>query len=334
MDIINKVKNCIEENELLGKDDKVVLGLSGGPDSVCLYDILIKLGYDVYPVHINHKLRPGDAELDQDFCIKLCDPESRHPLQVFTYDCNKIAEDYGITSEEAGRKVRYEAYDHVANILAKEYPREKVKIATAHNANDQAETVLFRIMRGTGIDGLSGMPLERKSDEGFSIVRPILGIDRKEIEKYCDRNGLNPCIDKTNLEPVYTRNKIRLELLPLIEKKFNDNIFETLTRLADNARLDSDFLWKESKKSYLDCHLESDEESLDIKKLQLLHPAIRYRVYNLALKEIGMTKDMSKVYLDSVDQIVFSSNGKAWTPIRKEYKVIREHNQLIFKKEK
>lgn len=332
MDVLNKVKNFIEENELLDRDDKVVLGLSGGPDSVCLYDILVKLGYDVYPVHINHKLRPGDAEMDQEFCMKLCEPNN--PLQVFTYDCNKIAEDFNITSEEAGRKVRYEAYDHVANILSQKYPKEKVKIATAHNANDQAETVLFRIMRGTGIDGLSGMPIERKSDEGFLIIRPILGIDRKEIERYCDRNGLNPCIDKTNLEPIYTRNKIRLELLPLIEKKFNDNIYETLTRLSDNARLDSDYLWKEAKEAFQSSKIEEASESLDIKKLQLLHPAIRYRVYNLALKEVGMTKDMSKTYLDSIDQVVFSDNGKAWTPIRAEYKVVRNHNQLIFKKEK
>ena len=371
MDTVNKVKNYIIENSLLNEGDKVVLGLSGGPDSVCLYDILLKLGYDVYPVHINHKFRPGDAEKDQAYCEELCrtnaegsrtdaegchseqGEEPKHDLITFTYDCKKIAEECGITSEEAGRKARYEAYDKVALELAEEgFPKEKIKIAVAHNANDQAETVLFRVMRGTGVDGLSGISCKRKSDAGFNVVRPILEIDRKEIEAYCEEKKLNPCIDKTNLEPIYTRNKIRLQLLPLIEEEFNENICETLARLAKSAKADSEYLYKEAKASYdsfcvvKENPLEKvkftaqtgegplEEVRLKVKALRLLHEAIRFRVYSIALKEIGMTKDMSKVYLDSIDQVVFSDNGKAWTPIRAEYKVIREHSELIFKKEK
>lgn len=320
MDVLKNVKKCIAENSLLSEGDKVVLGLSGGPDSVCLYDILLRLGYDVYPVHINHKFRPGDAEIDQKYCEDLTEGK----VKVFTYDCPEIQKKLGITSEEAGRKVRYESYDSVASELAESYIKGNIKIALAHNANDQAETVLFRIIRGTGIDGLKGMDYQRKSDAGFDIVRPLLSTSRKDIEEYLLERKIEPRIDKTNLEPIYTRNKIRLELIPFIEKNFNENIIETLVRLSDNAREDSKCLLE----------LATLPEKLDAYELRKLNPAIRHRIYIKALNNLGLEKDITKVHLNSIDEIVFSDNGKSWTPIKKEYKAVREHSEILFKKEK
>ena len=181
-----KTLQTIRKHNLIKKGMHIVIGLSGGPDSVCLFDVLnsLKDEWDLtlYAVHINHKLREGAAEEDQHYVEELC-AKLNIPCEVFIRDCNVIAAQEGMTSEEAGRKVRYEAFSQVAlQIHQNGIPKNKVAIALAHNANDQCETILFRLMRGTGTDGLSGIPYERFEENGFAVIRPILDIGREEIE--------------------------------------------------------------------------------------------------------------------------------------------------------
>ena len=220
--------------------EHIVTGLSGGPDSVCLFHVLLSLQEELdlklYPVHINHKFRPGAAERDQDYVENLC---AEHGLRCTTVvrDCGRLAAELGMTDEEAGRKVRYDAFRSVAEEIAAgrdgESPvsPEHIKIAVAQNANDQAETILFRLLRGTGPDGLAGIAYSR-SEGRFRVIRPVLDITRSEIESYCRDNRLDPVIDHTNSETVYARNRIRLELLPLLERDYNPGIMSALVRLG------------------------------------------------------------------------------------------------------
>lgn len=235
----------VKKNEYIRDGQHIVLGLSGGPDSVCLFNILLELKDEidiaVYPVHVNHMIRGDAANSDMMYCRKLCE-DNGIDCSVFSFDCVKTAKKLGIATEEAGRLKRYECFGSVAGeIEATGVPREYISVATAHNADDQVETIIFRVLRGTGIDGLAGMREVRKSDDGFTVIKPLLGVRKKDIVAYCEEKSLNPCIDYTNDEPVYDRNRIRLELIPYLER-YNPNVSEAILRLGKAAAEDSDFL--------------------------------------------------------------------------------------------
>ena len=211
------VLNTIREHHLIEKNQHIVIGLSGGPDSVCLFHVLYRLSKEwnlsLHPVHINHKFRPGAAEADQAYVQQLC-LDAGCPCKTFFFDCNQIAQEEKITSEEAGRKVRYQAFAETASEVADTGVRLRdIKIAVAQNADDQAETILFRILRGAGTDGLSGISYKRHDEYGNEIIRPLLDAHKVDILDYCSEYGLHPRSDHTNLEPIYTINKIRLNLI-------------------------------------------------------------------------------------------------------------------------
>ena len=330
--MVKKVLNTIKEHSLISDHSDIVLGLSGGPDSLALFYVLVeeseKRDWIIHPVHVNHKLRPGDAEEDQkfveDLCYSLYESTSGRvrPCTTFVVDCNRLAEINHMTCEEAGREIRYESFADTASKL--KTPERETVIAVAQNANDQAETILFRIIRGTGVDGLGGISYERTDEYGFRIVRPILDCTRAEIEEYLASKGIEPRRDKTNDEPVYTRNKIRLQLIPYLEKEFNPNIVNTLNRLGSSAREDSEFLISEAGKRF----------TTDIRELAEMPKALRYRVYQKALSEIGMRENITTKYLESIDRIRVSQNHKrAYTELNGGYRVAREKHNLVFYKE-
>lgn len=231
----NKVLSFIEENSMINGKDKILVALSGGPDSVCLLNILNelkdKLDIEIFAAHVNHCLR-GEAALDdEDYCLNLCKNLHIH-CYVKRVDIEKLAKDKGISTEMAGRDARYEFFEELMKTL------NINKIAIAHNANDQAETVIMRAIRGTGIDGLVGIKPIRDN----KYIRPILCLTRDEIEKYCLANNLKPHIDATNLEEIYSRNKIRLKAIPYIEDNFNKEIIFALNRLAYSCSKDIELI--------------------------------------------------------------------------------------------
>lgn len=290
MDVKQKVFETIKKYDLLQNGMHIVLGLSGGPDSVCLFDVLCEIACEmnltIHPVHVNHKFRPGAAEEDQEYVEALCRQRGL-VCRSFVVDCNQLAREEGLTSEEAGRKVRYEAFIKTAAEIAGHAARarnmdsaeqasfgkdagavgcanptargggaaavaaqEKIVIAVAQNANDQAETILFRVLRGTGTDGLAGIAYKRYEGD-IPVIRPLLDVTRDEIEKYCEARNLSPRIDHTNKEAIYARNKIRLELLPYLAENFNANIIETIDRLGRNAACDKEFLNEEAERALM-----------------------------------------------------------------------------------
>ena len=213
----------IENNNLIKNGDRVLVGLSGGADSVYLLRALLAIkeehNLSISAAHINHGIRET-AKRDEDFVKDLCDKFSV-PLFIDHINMNDIAKKYKITSEEAGRKARYNFFNSIENID---------KIALAHNLDDNAETILFRIIRGTGIQGLTGIPINRDK-----IIRPILNTKRIEIIEELKALNQEYMVDETNLSNDYTRNKIRNLLIPYIEEEFNNKFKDALIRLKDNS---------------------------------------------------------------------------------------------------
>ena len=480
----HNVKALIQNEELLHEGMHVIIGLSGGPDSVCLFDLLCRLADDMrlqlYPVHVNHQFRPGAAEADQAFTEALC-VERGWPCRSFVYDCARIAAEKNLTSEEAGRKARYEAFGIVAaELLRRGIAAQNVAIAIAQNANDQAETILFRILRGTGTDGLAGIAKKRyetvryddtevseeargqnrqrtdqlcgqaaaevseeargqnrqrtdqlcgqaaaevseeargaytreqaqhSANDGketgmreelcpcddarraaepvktaiarIAVVRPLLETQRAEIEQYLSERGMTACIDQTNAEPIYTRNQIRLELLPYLATRYNENIITALNRLGRIAQSDKAYLQETAARAFEEARARAAGERaatlpkqenraccipdnlaeepacsaavlaadvgtdeaveacaqkpkvvyLDCETLRALHAAIRTRVYQRALREVGMAENFSSAQAEAIDHILYAASPSARTELADGFRAARVYGRMKF----
>ncbi len=337
MDITEKVERLVSatlEYEIGIKENScIILGLSGGADSVCLFDVLLSLAdqkkFKVIAVHVNHKIRGKAADDDADFVKKMC--ESRNvKCEVFTYDCEKLAKETRLSTEEMGRKLRYGAFYKVAEKIRIEEKPSEVFIATAHNLNDQAETVLMRIVRGTGVEGLSGIHYIR-SVENNKIIRPLLDVKREDIERYCEKKNLEYATDETNAEAIYTRNKIRLKVIPMLEE-LNLNVTDALARLAQIAREDRDYFASETKKVFEEAAFMHDSILFNRERLVNLHPAVRRRVLKRAFEELGLTQGMTALHLEAMEQIVFSGATSASTNLPRGFSMANSYGEIrIFK---
>ena len=295
----------IRENSMFDKGDKVIVAVSGGPDSTCLLYILNKFkdefGITLVGAHINHCLRADESDKDEEYAKETC-KSLNIDFYSKTVDIHKIAKERNLSCEMAGREVRYEFFQELTSRL------NANKVALAHNANDQAETILMRMMRGTGIEGMVGIkPVRDKI-----YVRPILHLSRKEIEKYNLANDINPRIDKSNLENIYARNKVRLEMIPYIEKNFNKDIIKTLNRLSDIVKKDNDYLEDITQNEYKK-YCEIGEQRVIINKgAFLLHEAILSRVVRSSLLEVNHTLyNFEKVHISSIIELQKHETGKS-----------------------
>ncbi|MCR4435151.1 MAG: tRNA lysidine(34) synthetase TilS [Clostridiales bacterium] len=294
-----KVLETIRKYKLIEDGERVVVGISGGPDSVCLLHILKELAHELnielFAVHINHMLRGKESDGDEKYVVELC-KKLGVPLFVKSVDIRRMSREKGISPEEAGREARYAQFSRCAEEVG------GAKIAVAHNKNDQVETVLMRIIRGTGPDGLAGMDFKRGR-----IIRPLLGTERADIEKYCFDHSLEPRTDSSNLESLYTRNKVRLELIPYIKGLFDVNINDNIYKLSFLMRDDIDFVEDFAIKSYNQCILKckKDEILLDPEKLKKDHPSITRRVLRYAVKNLkGNLKGIEYVHIDSILKLI------------------------------
>lgn len=323
-----KIRDTIRKNNLINSGEHIVIGLSGGPDSVCLFSVLKDLseemGFGLHAVHVNHGFRPGAADEDQAYVEAVCRAGCIE-CTSFKYDCSRIAAEEGLTDEEAGRKVRYESFVKVAEKLAAD--GHTVKIAVAQNADDQAETVLFRLLRGTGTDGLAGMAYSRM-EQNICVIRPLLDTWRSEIENYCEENQLAPRIDHTNLQPLYTRNKIRLQLIPYLEENFNPNVMEALTRLSAAAGEDKAYLWQLAEEAYENIRIRAG--LLDQAKLNELAKPVKYRVIMKAFAEIGLEQDIQTVHLEAAARILDAEGEYKEAEFPGGYKMAVRYGEAAF----
>ncbi len=238
--MLKKVKKTIEKYQMLSNGDRVVVGVSGGPDSVALFHLLWTLR-DEYSLslliaHLNHQFRGQSAKKDADF-VKNMAENFGVSCTVKTMDVRAMSRSLKMTEEEAGRKARYDMYEEVA------YQERADRIAVGHHKDDQAETVLLNLIRGAGMEGLGGMDPVRNN----KIIRPLLLVSKKEIVDYCEIHGLESRIDETNLQTDYHRNKIRLELIPLLEKEYNPKICDAMSRTAKIMQEENNFLHELTK---------------------------------------------------------------------------------------
>lgn len=304
--ILNIVKKTISENELVANGDKVLVALSGGADSVCLLDIMCKLKSElkisVGAAHLNHMIRGAEADRDEAYAAELCTKLSV-PFYAERIDVPQLADADGISEETAGRNARYAFFDR----LCKEHGYTVV--ATAHNRNDRAETVLMRVMRGTGIDGLGSIKYKRN---GY-IVRPLLDLSRECIEDYCIKNELVYCTDSTNAVNDYTRNRIRNELIPMIKENFNPKIIDSLCNLADNSIEDAEFINGYAERLYKRINSPMPHRKptvLDIKSLDMVGDSIQNRLIQIACKEVmGSGYKLERVHIEAVKNLLDKDTG-------------------------
>ncbi len=255
------------------KDTPVLLGLSGGADSTALLHMLLETGAPVECAHINHMIRGDEAMSDEEFCRALC-KRLGVPLHVLRFDVPELARSEGMTLEEAARLVRYGFFSQIMT------ERGIPLLATAHNANDNLETILLKLTRGSGARGVAGIPPMRKLDAGI-CVRPILTMSREEIIEYCEKNSLTYVTDSTNFDTEYSRNLIRAEITPRL-LSINPALLSAATRFSELMREDEALL-----SGIAADFLEKSGDNIKTDELLSLPPSIARRVIAEAAARSG-----------------------------------------------
>ena len=233
--MLQRTAAYMKQQQINLKGEKVIIGLSGGMDSVCLFHILKDLGVSLEAVHVNHQIRGEEAKRDEQFVKDLC-ARYNIPFHGYRYDVPKISREKHLSEEEAGRMVRKEAFARVMKEQGAGY------VALAHHGNDRAETFLFHLSRGTGVKGLGSM----KPVQG-TIIRPLLWAERKEIEQYVQEKGYEFVEDATNSQTEYTRNKIRHEIIPALEE-INPRCIPHICGAAEKLSAVSAYIDREAEK--------------------------------------------------------------------------------------
>ena len=299
-----KVRNTLRQFQMVPKGARLVVGLSGGADSVALLHVLHSLQAEfawdsLVAVHIHHGLRGEAADEDARFAADFC-ADLGIPCIVKHCDVRREAKARGLGEEETGRLLRYAAFRQAAG--------EKGFIAVAHHQKDQAETVLMRLCRGTGLKGLAGMAPVREN-----ICRPLLFCTREEIEAYCRENGLNWREDATNQEETYTRNKLRLRVLPILTE-INPQAVAHIAKTASLLAEEEEFLEQQTAFFWKEVQLPSlpEEVSLSVEKLCALHPAMRRRILRQAVGQF-QKKDISARQLAALEDLLRKESGKQLT---------------------
>lgn len=327
---MNKIIKKIIDSRTIEYSDSVIVGFSGGPDSLTLLHALSSIkeqfNMELYAVHINHKIRPIDCEVEAEHAKSICE-ELDVPFRLIECDCKELAKREKISEEEAGRKIRYEAFSKMAEeIEQKGIAKDKIKIAVAQNSDDQVETVLFHILRGTSIHGLAGIPLRRHDECGFEVVRPLLDVSRSEIDCYVSEFGLKPNIDASNEKPIYSRNKIRLELLPELEREYNPSIRKAIAKLSEAAAYDDDFMMQKASKIYESMRSGTHEYAID--KLIGMHEALKRRIAALMLEDESVHPTYELV--NSIVDVIESENPSAMYNLPGGVTAERRYERLIF----
>lgn len=343
--MIEKVVNTIEKFNLIQNGDKIVVAVSGGPDSISLLDILNKLrnsniveaenlnqkhngknkkipkmNFEICVAHINHMIRE-EAEEDKKYVEQYC---KKNGIDFYSksIDVIEYANNKKIGTEEAGRIIRYNFFDE---ILEK---TNSNKIAIAHNKNDRAETVMLNIIRGSGTAGLKGIEPKRGK-----YIRPLIECERYEIEQYCSQNNLNPRIDKTNLQNIYARNKIRNVVIPYIKKEFNPNIVETLNRLSQLVCEEEEYFDKTIENTYKKILVKEEKNKiiLNLKKFNSQERVIKSKIILYTITRLfGTTKNVAKIHIEDIIKLCKKNIGNKYLMPNKNLKVLIKNKEIYF----
>ena len=320
-----QVLKTIKKYNLINQNDKIICGVSGGPDSICMLDILKdlkkELNFEIIVCHVNHLIRE-EAISDEKYVENYC-KENEIKCYIKRIDVKNYANNNKQGTEEAGRTVRYEFFEE---ILKKEKAN---KIAIAHNKNDKVETIIMNILRGSGVSGLKGIEPERNN----KYIRPLIETQRSEIEKYCEENGLNPRIDKTNFINDCTRNKIRNIVLPYIKEEFNPNIIKTICRLSDVIKEEDEYLEQISIEVFNKIKIKEEKGKivLNLKEFNKQNIVIKKRIIIYAIeKAVGNVQNIEKVNIDDIIKLCEKNIGNKYIMPNKNTKILVNKGQIFF----
>ena len=323
------VLNTIKKYNLIEQNDKIVCAVSGGPDSICMLDILRRIkeenqiNFDIIVCHINHLIRE-EATADEQYVENYC---RKYDIPFFAkrVDVKKVAKNDKQGTEEAGRKVRYNFFQE---IFEKE---NATKIAIAHNKNDKIETIIMNVFRGSGISGLRG--IEPIRDNKF--IRPLIETERINIEEYCKENNLNPRIDKTNFINDVTRNKIRNIVIPYIQKEFNPNFINTVDRLSEVITEEDEYMKKRTVEIYNKIKIREQEGiiELNLKEFNKQAEVIRKRLILLAIiNTIGNVQNIEKVNIEDIIKLCANNIGNKYLTPNKNIKISVGKGKIVFER--
>lgn len=308
--MMNQILDFCEKEHMLCEQDYVVAGVSGGADSVCLLFVLLelkkKIHFDLHVVHVNHKIRKEAGE-DAEYVRELC---SRYHVLFSLVECEveQYAKKHHMSTEEAGREVRYQAF---YDVLLKNKKQKSAKIAIAHNQNDCAETVLFHLFRGSGLKGLSGISAVTKSPYG-TIIRPLLMTSREEIEAYLSQRGISFCVDRTNLSDDYSRNRIRHHVLPLANEEVAQatrHIREAAIKIEEANRFIEDM----TREKYDICVTKmQDAFVISVEQFEKLHPTLKpYLCKSVLEQAAGRAKDIGSIHVEKIMELFSMQVGRS-----------------------
>lgn len=305
--IYERVKSFCDDNALIEKNDGIVAGISGGADSVFLFLYLLQVQKEynlrLCFVHVNHGIRGSEADSDERFVEELCE-QNGVMYKVFYKDIPKMAQEMSMTEEEAGRVYRYECFEDVRKELGYN------KIAVAHHQDDQAETVLFQLLRGSGFRGLGGMRAKNAD-----VIRPLLAVKKQEIVETLEKKGQSYCTDSTNNEDEYARNQIRNHLIPYLQENLQK---ETVSHIAKTASymqdvtefidLQTDMVWE----SVIECKEGRPKEiKAYLSEMKKLHVVLQREIFMRMIEYMsGRRKDITARHIDALTRLIISQTGR------------------------
>lgn len=298
---------------MINSGEHVIMGVSGGMDSICLLYILNKLssewGFDLFAVHVNHMLRGAEAERDKKFVKDLCQKWGI-PCMAVNTDVNLLASQKHLSIEEAGRQARYQAFEAAAAKLCGKEKVHEAKIALAHHRDDNVETVLLNLARGAGVNGIKGIvPVNRRGK--LTFIRPLLGVGRDDIEKYVAEAGLPFVTDSTNTRDDYARNKIRLRVIPELQK-VNSRVSEHINETASAFVLIQEYMEKQIDAAmYNVVDIRDDSVAIIAANLKDKDPAIQTGIiYRCIGHMAGTLKDIGRIHVHDVLSLADKQTGR------------------------
>jgi len=297
MKLLDKVKQTIAKRSMLSEKDRVLVGLSGGPDSVCLLHVLNSLKdefkLNIHAIYVDHGLRPDEIPAEREFCKKICE-NLGIPFITKSIDVKSHAAEFGLNKQEAARDLRYKAFEDTAVEIGAN------KIALAHNADDQAETFFMRILRGSGAKGLAGIPPVRGK-----IIRPLIETERKNIEEFLDSLSQSFITDSSNLKKDYFRNWLRLSVMPEFKKQ-NPDLINTLSRVIEIVREEDNYLELIVTKTLMKLIPKKTDKTIELflVPLENMDRVILRRVLRRAIDAVQGLRGIGFVHIEDIIELV------------------------------
>ena len=325
-DLIVQATDTIKKHSMLKGNETVLVGLSGGPDSVCLLTVLHRIKGDfhlnIHAVYVDHNLRPGETPAEIAFCREIC--EKMHvDFTVKSIDVKGYVKEHSINKQEVARELRYDAFYEAAREIRAD------RIALAHNADDQAETVFMRLVRGTGPAGLSGIPAKRGV-----VIRPLIEIERREIEDFLEREKIHSVTDSSNLETDYIRNRIRLLIMPEL-KKLNPNLIRSINKTVSILQEEERYLDIIVTKTLMKMISRKTDRRIELflTPMEAMDIVILRRLLRRAIDETEGLRGISFIHVEDIISLVKEGRSGDRLYLPRGIRAIKDYSLLVITSE-